>query len=297
MPGDGSGWVVGIPGSIGARPVDDAFAREQGLLFKPSPTSNDEELPSCSPKPTSCPSCHKNMISLNSTSKHGSALYIDICPTCMLLWFDKGEAPALSSESTLMIYSDIISRSNDPKTPPNLSMSCPSCAIPLAQINDFSKAGRFVYMRCDSCLGRAIFFTQFLIEKSFIRQLNNSEILKVSAKIGRISCAGCGSSIDIKTQQVCPRCKTPISILDEQAAKNAVRFYLDATKKNQELLSNAPTIAAAEIILSKERAAFDAQMNTWKRNSTSHVIDETKPLGLGSLALSAAAVIWAALSE
>ncbi len=42
-----------------------------------------------------CPSCQRRMREVTFARTHGAPLALDLCPTCLLLWFDGGELEAL----------------------------------------------------------------------------------------------------------------------------------------------------------------------------------------------------------
>ncbi len=45
-----------------------------------------------------CPSCSQGMREVTFARKSGEMLTLDVCPVCMLIWFDGGELDALRSE-------------------------------------------------------------------------------------------------------------------------------------------------------------------------------------------------------
>jgi Zn-finger nucleic acid-binding protein len=197
-----------------------------------------------------CPSCRNEMDVLTFQSHLGTAVSIDACWPCHLIWFDHLESTSLSATSIIELFKRIheaqSSAANAARNTVSMNMSCPSCTTKLALTNDIQKNGRFSYHRCQQGHGRATSFTQFLREKNFIRSLNAHEIKKLSVTIKQIRCSSCGGSIDLTHDTSCSHCGSAISVLDHDAVEKALvalqaqqAKQLGATTAQQEQLSAA----------------------------------------------------------
>ena len=89
-----------------------------------------------------------------------------------------------------------------------------------------------------------------MIEKGFVRQLNPAEIAALQAHIGAPCCAHCGAAVDIRRESACNHCRTPIAILDANAAQAALDGYRQA-ERTAPGLDNANILA--ETLLARER--------------------------------------------
>ncbi len=200
-----------------------------------------------------CPSCHGAMTPTAFRTHVDTALDIDICWPCHLVWFDHLESAAMSAQSVISLFQQIHDRRSEARRLVSLPGDCPLCASTLQQTSDLSKAGRFQYQRCPHGHGRASTFVQFLREKQFIRTVTPSELRTLSATAKQIRCSSCGAGIDISHDAACSHCGSPVSVLDEQAVSKA--------------------LAALDV----KRMQETAQRNTAKRLETSPIRPSPAP--------------------
>ena len=170
----------------------------------------------------SCPSCRGAMTETVFRTHVETALDIDICWSCHLIWFDNMESVSMSAQSVIDLFQQINARQNAARRIVSLPGNCPVCASTLKQTFDLSKAGRFQYHRCSNGHGRLSTFVQFLREKQFIRTLSKVERQQLSATVKQVRCSSCGASIHIERDDVCSHCGAPVSVLDEQAVAKAL---------------------------------------------------------------------------
>lgn len=166
------------------------------------------------------------MEALTLESHLGTALVIDACWPCHLIWFDNLESTSLSAFSVIGLFKRIheaqAGAADAQRNIVSNNMSCPTCANSLKLTNDIQKNGRFSYHRCQQGHGRATSFTQFLREKNFIRSLNSNEIKSLSVNIKQIRCSSCGGSINLTHDTSCSHCGSAISVLDNDAVEKAL---------------------------------------------------------------------------
>ncbi len=173
---------------------------------------------------------------------HGE-VELDLCFTCQAIWFDNFESVQLTPGSIIELFRLIHAHRDEPRQPLREPLNCPRCNEKLLHGLDVAKGGRFNYHRCLQQHGRFTAFSQFMIEKGFVRQLNDAEINTLKAQVGTIRCNGCGAPVDIRQDHACPHCKAPITILDPGAVEQALVTYQHAevrrTTRDVELLGDA----------------------------------------------------------
>ena len=179
---------------------------------------------------------------------HGE-VELDMCLSCQGIWFDDNESLQLAPGSIIELFRLIHERGHENRQPLGTALTCPRCSAALGLEQDLVRSGRFNYFRCGEGHGRFTVFSQFMIEKGFVRQLTPAEIRELSARIGIVRCNGCGAPVDIRTDSACPHCRAAIAILDPEAVDKALATYRLAASKP---VARDPA-ALAEAILSAER--------------------------------------------
>lgn len=207
--------------------------------------------------------------------KLGGEVALDLCFPCQGLWFDEYESLQLAPAGVVELFKLIHQHRDDPRQPLADPLRCPRCGERLIPSQDRVKSGLFNYLRCGQH-GRFISFSQFMIEKGFVRQLTPVEIKEISARIGIIRCTGCGAPVDIRKESACSHCRAPIAILDAQAVEKALAGYQRAAATQA-----APDPAAlAEAIFASERERTRRQR------------DSGLDADIGDLLLAGVAMVW-----
>ena len=183
-------------------------------------------------KPTPCPSCGKVMEKRRLERMHHGEVVIDLCFSCQGIWFDDFESVQITPGGTLELFKLLHQHRDDQRQPLTDPLRCPRCKEKLLHGMDVAKhGGGFNYHRCLQKHGRFTTFSQFMIEKGFVRQLSAAEITELSAKVGIVRCNACGAPVDIRQDHACSHCRSPISILDPEAVENALSRYKHAEEK------------------------------------------------------------------
>lgn len=183
-------------------------------------------------KPTHCPSCGKVMEKRRLERMHHGEVVIDLCFSCQGIWFDDFESVQITPGGTLELFKLLHQHRDDQRQPLTDPLRCPRCKEKLLHGMDVAKhGGGFNYHRCLQKHGRFTTFSQFMIEKGFVRQLSPAEITELSAKVGIIRCNACGAPVNIRKDHACGHCRSPISILDPEAVENALSRYKHAEEK------------------------------------------------------------------
>ncbi len=172
-----------------------------------------------------CPSCQDGMEALTFASFYDKPIEIDACWSCQVIWFDSFENVSLSPQSVIELFRRIHEARDRPRHTLSLRCQCPRCETPLAYTQDMARGAHFSYYRCPHEHGRLTSFTQFLLEKSFVRTLNPAEISALAAKVKQIRCSSCGAPVDLQKDSACTHCGSPISVLDDQAVEKALKDY------------------------------------------------------------------------
>ena len=205
-------------------------------------------------QPLACPACRQTMAKLRSPRTQGGEVVLDLCYSCQGLWFDQHESQQIAPGGVIELFREIHARRDTPRLPLPAALHCPRCGDGLRHGMDLVKpGGRFNYHRCPQQHGRFVVFSQFLIEKGFIRQLNPAEIARLAVEVRQIRCNGCGAPVDLQRDPACPHCRAPIALLDPQAVDNALARYRQADSEWQQRRHAPCPEALGDLIIAQER--------------------------------------------
>lgn len=168
---------------------------------------------------------------------------LDLCFACQGIWFDDFESLQIAPGGIIELFRLIHAHRDDLRQLLADVLRCPRCDERLLHAMDRVKSGPFNYHRCLQQHGRFTSFAQFMIEKGFVRQLSGAEVDELKARIDVVRCASCGAPVDIRKDNVCGHCRSPIAILDPDAVEQALATYHQAkvkrTTRNPEALADA----------------------------------------------------------
>jgi hypothetical protein len=154
-------------------------------------------------------------------SSLGAPVGVGVCAACSLLWFDRTTCTRLAPQAVLELFKIIGAGGERPEVQP--SLKCPNCNAPLTFTHDVQHTTHFTYWRCLTDHSQLINFTQFLLEKNFVRSPSAEELAKLRATVREISCSQCGAAVDLTTDSACPYCRAPIALIDPDSVAKAVR--------------------------------------------------------------------------
>lgn len=100
-------------------------------------------------------------------------------------------------------------------------------------------------------------------EKGFVRQLNGAEIEEMAKQVQVIRCSGCGAPVDIRRENTCSHCRSPIVILDPDAVRDALAGYGEKTKRQE----RTDPHAFADALLANERLKSQSALEHRKSKS------------------------------
>lgn len=222
-------------------------------------------------QPLACPACRQTMAKLRSPRTQGGEVVLDLCYSCQGLWFDQHESQQIAPGGVIDLFREIHARRDTPRLPLPAALHCPRCGDGLRHGMDLVKpGGRFNYHRCPQQHGRFVAFSQFLIEKGFIRQLNPAEIARLAVEVRQIRCNGCGAPVDLQRDPACPHCRAPIALLDPQAVDNALARYRQA-EQEQRVAPGAEVLG--DLIVANARERKQLRQKTGNRNNDIELLD------------------------
>jgi len=147
---------------------------------------------------------------------------LDLCPACQAIWFDAMESSQLTPGAVLELFDLIRKAQGEPPQPLSPSCACPVCRHALGLVHDIERTNHITYYRCPEGHGRLTTFTQFLMEKNFVRSLSPAEVMRLRAVVAQVRCVSCGAPIDLANDAACPYCRAPIAVLDADAVQGTV---------------------------------------------------------------------------
>ncbi len=179
---------------------------------------------------------------------HGD-VSLDICFPCQGIWFDDFESAQLAPAGVLELFRLVHEHHDEQRQPWRSRLHCPHCRETLIEGLDRTKNGHFAYHRCPQRHGRFNSFSAFMMEKGFVRQLNGAEIAELARQVQVIRCSGCGAPVDIRRENVCNHCRSPIVILDPEAVDKALDNFGSRAKRQEQVDPHA----FADALIANER--------------------------------------------
>jgi hypothetical protein len=157
-------------------------------------------------------------------------LALDLCLSCLAVWFDDKELLQLSPAAAIQLLSEFAKEDAGRRTPLEPGLACPRCDRPLVETHDRQRNTRFWYHRCPAGHGRFMTSYQFLRAKDFVRPLSETEMAELRQHIRQINCGNCGAPVDIEREAICGFCRTPIAIVDA----DQVRTLLEHQRRTEQ---------------------------------------------------------------
>ena len=184
-------------------------------------------------------------------SSLGTPIHVGICAPCALLWFDRAHSSRLGTASVLELFKTL--GVGAPKRELRAAFSCASCSAPLALTHDVQRTTHFSYWRCAADHSQLITYTQFLLEKNFVRPPSPEELARLREIVREIACSHCGAPIDLKTDSSCPYCHAAIALIDPDSVAKAVRDLDAASHRDTAAAASAVQAAQIQAIFDQER--------------------------------------------
>lgn len=231
------------------------------------------------PTPTCpCPACGAAMAPHPFKRQQHGEVVLDICFACQGIWFDDFESAQLAPAGVLELFRLLHEHHDDLRQPWPAGLRCPRCRERLIEGLDRTRSGHFSYHRCPQRHGRFNSFSAFMMEKGFVRQLNGGEIAELAARVQNIRCSGCGAPVDIRRQNVCSHCRSPIVVLDPDAVAKALDEFGDKARRQAQLDPHAYADALLANERLKSQAAREQQKNRLDADITDLVLEGAETL-------------------
>ena len=175
--------------------------------------------------PRACAQCHRTMTHLRLRSHGGSAVTVDHCAACRLVWFDTLESVRLSGLGWVELLREFGRAESNPPTaarPPTLP--CPACGRALKQVHNRTRWGRFAALECPLGHGHLHSVAGVLSERGLVRPLLPPERSALRAQQRELHCLGCGATADGTTDD-CGWCGHPLLVVDLPRLGRALRQH------------------------------------------------------------------------
>ena len=201
---------------------------------------------------------------LEVSDHQGRAFELDLCFDCHGLWFDARENLRLSPTSVIGLLRELHAHRDAAHRPQAARLACPRCDAALATGFDIARVGgRFVTHRCPQGHGRFSSFQAFLIEKGFVRPLSPADRQALAQQVGPLHCGACGGPVDVRRDDACPWCRSPLALLDPQAVRRALDEHAAAASARaaaarEAAPGTADASALADALMAVERAEAQA---------------------------------------
>ena len=205
-------------------------------------------------------------LSMQRVQKGMPPISVDACVPCQSIWFDMGESNMISPSAIGSLVGLFGKDRDSPASSgaPAAIAPCPSCKTRLVKTRDQTRHGPITYLSCPGCRGRAVSLSHFLVEKGFVRHLPPAAVRAVGAAIGMVKCQGCGAPVDLRTQDRCQFCQSPIAVLDPRAVSKAMAEMA----KRQASVDSAPEPSAiAGAIVQNAKAALRSSVSLGGREA------------------------------
>ncbi|OWQ93713.1 hypothetical protein CDN99_04480 [Roseateles aquatilis] len=170
-----------------------------------------------------CPQCRAPMRHLVLPGHHAPATVdVDHCGPCGLVWFDARESVQLSGLAWIRLLREL-HHHHRPDPPHQERRACPLCRVPLKQVSNLSRFGRFPALECVACGGHLHSQAGMLAERGLIRPLLPAERGALMAEKRQLLCLNCGGPSDGKGEH-CAWCKSPLLMIDLPRLAHALRM-------------------------------------------------------------------------
>lgn len=164
--------------------------------------------------PLACGNCGAGLRRLVLDGHYGSAVEIDLCAPCHLLWFDTLESVRLTGVSLLALIGEMAQAQRLAHRPLGAT-ACPRCARPLEPVSNRSRFGATVQLECPERHGMAQTFGMWLAEKGLWRELTGPDRAALQRLPGAshgLHCLNCGGALEGTAR--CRWCETPAGVID-----------------------------------------------------------------------------------
>ncbi len=153
------------------------------------------------------------MRTLRLAGHYGSAVEIDLCAPCHLVWFDVVESARLSGPGLLALVGEMAQAQALAHQPLRPDLACPRCGAPVHTVHNQSRWGRSLQLECAQRHGAYQSFAQFLSEKGLLREMSTADRARAVQRDGALHCVNCGGVVGAH-DAACPWCTAQPAVID-----------------------------------------------------------------------------------
>jgi len=153
------------------------------------------------------------MRALRLAGHYGSAVEIDLCAPCHLVWFDVVESARLSGPGLLALVDEMAQAQTLAHQPLRPDLPCPRCRTPVRTVHNQSRWGRSLQLECGQRHGAYQSFAQFLSEKGLLRPMSSADRARALQRDGALHCVNCGGAVGAQDGS-CPWCTAQPAVVD-----------------------------------------------------------------------------------
>lgn len=152
------------------------------------------------------------MAALALPARLQGVVHVDHCVPCRLVWFDPLESVQLGGLGWVRLLREL-QREAPASTPVAGAQPCPVCAVPLVEVHNRTRFGRFAARECPRGHGHLHAQAGLLAERGLVRALLPPERLALQQEHRRWACLSCGAPVD-GSRDDCPHCASPLVVVD-----------------------------------------------------------------------------------
>jgi len=144
---------------------------------------------------------------------YGSAIEIDLCAPCHLVWFDVVESARLSGPGLLALIGEMAAAQSLAHQPLRRELGCPHCHGAVRTVHNRTRWGRSLQLECLQRHGAWQTFGEFLNEKGLLRPMSSADRARALQRPEGLHCVNCGGAVGA-TDTVCAWCRSVPAVVD-----------------------------------------------------------------------------------
>ncbi len=160
-----------------------------------------------------CSNCGAPMHALRLPGHYGSAVEIDLCAPCHLVWFDVVESARLSAPGLLALIGEMAAAQSLAHQPLRRDLGCPHCRSAVRTVHNRTRWGRSLQLECPQRHGAWQTFGEFLNEKGLLRPMSSADRARALQRPAGLHCVNCGGAVGAADTE-CPWCRSVPAVVD-----------------------------------------------------------------------------------
>lgn len=160
-----------------------------------------------------CGNCGAPMRALQLPGHYHSAVEIDLCAPCHLVWFDVVESARLSGPGLLALIGEMAAAQSLAHRPLRRDIGCPHCRSAVRTVHNRTRWGRSLQLECPQRHGAWQTFGEFLNEKGLLRPMSSADRARALQRPEGLHCVNCGGAVGAADAE-CPWCRSVPAVVD-----------------------------------------------------------------------------------